>query len=67
MRGSDAFRIILNSGERNKIAIERDCKLLGSDANSKVEWVRVMIWKKWADDEQVKRHEGSVCRAPFRP
>src|ERR1039458_1514923 len=39
----------------------------GSGANSKGEWVTVMIWKKWADDERVKRHEGSVCRAPFRP
>jgi hypothetical protein len=39
----------------------------GSGANNKVGWVTVMIWKKWADDEQVKRHEGSVCRAPFRP
>jgi hypothetical protein len=39
----------------------------GSGANSKGEWVTVMIWKRWADDERVKRHEGSVCRAPFRP
>src|ERR1035438_2817346 len=39
----------------------------GSGANNKVGWVTVMIWKKWADDEQVNRHEGSVCRAPFRP
>src|ERR1035437_7033311 len=39
----------------------------GSGANSKGEWVTVMIWKKWADDEQVKSHEGSVCRATFRP
>jgi hypothetical protein len=39
----------------------------GSGANSKGEWFKVMIWKKWADDERVKRHEGSVCRAPFRP
>jgi hypothetical protein len=39
----------------------------GSGANSKGEGVTVMIWKKWADDEQVKSHEGSVCRATFRP
>ena len=39
----------------------------GSGANSKGEWVTVMIRKRWADDERVKRHEGSVCRAPFRP
>src|ERR1039457_3505773 len=39
----------------------------GSGANCKGDWVTVMIWKKWVDDERVKRHEGSVCRATFRP
>jgi transposase-like protein len=39
----------------------------GSGANSEVEWVTAMIWKKSADDEEVNRHEESVCRASFRP
>jgi hypothetical protein len=35
--------------------------------NSEVPLFTLMIWKKWADDEQVKMHEESVGRAPFRP
>src|ERR1035441_1348740 len=41
--------------------------LAGSGANSEAEWDTLVIWMKWAEGEQGERHEGSVCRATFRP
>src|ERR1017187_5107220 len=64
--GAMAIPYIASIGMIRTSATE-DSTSIGSGANSQGERVTVMIWKKWADDERVKRHEGSVCRAPFRP